>query len=124
MHALTREEISSWKSFPSVSILIPGKCCASENSGVVCPRVEPKYCCDFVKWRACGTRAWSREIRSRRTTILKDAASCRPYSLHPRKPTADGENSHHCNHPRSIQSHWSRRLRSWDTTPPTDPNHC
>lgn len=92
-----REEISSWKSFPSVSILILGKCCASENNGVVRPRVELKYCCDFVKWRACGTRAW--EIRSRGTTILKDAASCRPRSLHPRKPTTDGENSHHCKPP-------------------------
>lgn len=56
------------------------------------------YCCDFVKWRACGhENVVTREPRSRGTTILKDAASCRPCS--PRKPTADEENSHHRNHP-------------------------
>lgn len=97
-----REEISSWKSFSSVSILILGKCCASKKKMAAWwyARVwDFGYCCDFVKWRACGhENVVTREPRSRGTTILKDAASCRPCS--PRKPTADEENSHHRNHPR------------------------
>lgn len=61
-----REEISSWKSFSSVSILILGKCCASKKKMATWwyARVwDSGYCCDFVKWRACGTRTWSRESR-------------------------------------------------------------
>lgn len=96
----------------------------SKNGGKVRPCVEPGCYCDFVKWRSVVARKrWESPGLGAPPFWRMLHPACRAAYTHA-NPRREGRRRKLTpSQPPTFQSHWSRRRRPWDTTPPTDPDH-
>lgn len=124
-----QEEISLWKSFSSVSILILGKRYTGKikegekkHRGVVYVRVLVLAVSLRFREMAC---AWYESVVTR-DTVSENHHFERCCILQAVQPTQTHGRWRRLtpSYSPTFQSHWSRRLYLWNTTTPTGPDHC